>query len=71
MSSELDKNYKTMHIDFAAYSGNAWYLSGWVVSDISVPSMSVFSDKNTQCVAVTAGDKVKLESVARHFCSDK
>ena len=26
-------------------------------------------DKNTQCVAVTAGDKVKLESVAQHFCN--
>lgn len=48
MSSELDKNYKTMHIDFAAYSASAWYLSGWIVSNISVPSMSVCSDDNKQ-----------------------
>lgn len=43
MSSELDKNHKTMHIDYAAYSGRAWYMSGWVVSDFSPPPMSVFS----------------------------
>lgn len=48
MSSELDKNYKTMHIDFAAYSASAWYLSGWIVSNINVPSMSVCSDDNKQ-----------------------
>lgn len=43
MSSELDKNHKTMHIDYAAYSERAWYMSGWVVSDLNPPPMSVFS----------------------------